>query len=274
MTRASGTTRGSAVSRPGTSFHSDTVARAQRPAEQRRRQVGAAAAQRGHRALLGHPAAVVLDARAADEAGDDRDLAGRDQRLQLLAHGEIGEREVGRRAAERSLGEHDLRRVDVDRRRADRGHRPREDLGRQPLAAADHEIARPRGQLLERGEARQQRGELVHGAVDLGGDARPRTLRADRGEVNLVVAGAQRGDVAADLAALLARDGARREPEQDVGDARRRRHHDDRRSRPALHDRHGVPVGRAVIQRRAAELVDHDVFLAGDHLRAKRYRMR
>ena len=59
-----------------------------------------------------------------------------------------------------------------------------------------------------------------------------------------MVAGPQRkGDVAADSAALLARDGARREPEQDVCDARRCRHHDDRRSRPALHDCHRVSVG-------------------------------
>ena len=133
----------------------------------------------------------------------------------------IGRVEVGRRAAERSLGEHDLR----SRRRTPppiptAASAAAKICGRQPLAAADHEVARPRGQLLDRGEARQQRGELVHGALDLGGEPRPHpSRRSRRGEScgSGRAARRRRGR----SRRLLARDGARREPEQDVGDARR-----------------------------------------------------
>ena len=113
MTRASGTTRGSAVSRPGTSFHSDTSrAPSARPSSVAVRSEPPRPSVATARSSV-DAAAVVLDARAADEPGDDRDLARRDQRLQPLARRQVGQRQVRRRAAERSVGEHHLGRVDV-----------------------------------------------------------------------------------------------------------------------------------------------------------------
>ena len=55
MTRASGTTRGSAVSRPGTSFQSETRAAPSAAGEQRGGEVGAAAAERGDLAVRARP---------------------------------------------------------------------------------------------------------------------------------------------------------------------------------------------------------------------------
>ena len=45
----------------------------------------------------------------------------------------------------------------------------REDVGRQPLAPTDDEVAGARCQLLEGGQAVQHRRQLVERAVDLGG---------------------------------------------------------------------------------------------------------
>ena len=94
MTRASGTTRGSAVSSPGTSFQSETRDGAERAGEQGGGEVGAAAAERRHLAV----------GRGADEAGDDRDDAAGEQRREGALGAAVGAREVGRGLAERAVG--------------------------------------------------------------------------------------------------------------------------------------------------------------------------
>ena len=172
MTRASGTTRGSAVSRPGTSFHSDTSrAPSARPSSVAVRSEPPRPSVATARSPVAAPR-VVLDVGAADETGHDRHLAGGDQRLQLLARRRVGEREVRRRAAERSVGE----------RRSRSRRRTRTACPAAASAAAnicaDSRSPRLTTKSRVRGVSsfsaarlREQRRQLVDRAVDLGATA-------------------------------------------------------------------------------------------------------
>ena len=82
------------------------LARAQRPGQQRRRQIRSAAAERRRAAVR----------RLADEAGHDRRGAGGEQRAQRAPGAPAGLRQVGRGAAVLAVGRDDLAGVDVLRR--------------------------------------------------------------------------------------------------------------------------------------------------------------
>ena len=115
MSRASVTRRGSAVRIPGTSFHSTTRLAPSARDEQRRRQVGAAAAERRHAAVR----------RLPDEAGDNGDRARAEERSDASPGQPRRGREVGCRAAVMAVGDDDLRGVDIGRAAARPGAAPR-----------------------------------------------------------------------------------------------------------------------------------------------------
>ena len=245
------------------------LARAQRPPQQRRGQVGAAASQRRHRALLQRAAPRRLRSGAADEPGNDRNLAGRDQRLQPLARRQVGQRQVGRRAAERAFGEHDLGRVDVDGRRSRRGQRRREHLRRQPLAAADDEVARARGQLLERGQAGRAGSPARRASGRSPQRPRPsfaagracRRPRRSRSRGSACAAPRRRGPAPPGRPCRPRRRASASPSSTSVMPAGADTTTTGAARRP-LHDGDGVPEGGAVAQRRAPELVHLDDCLA------------
>ena len=131
-------------------------ARVERTREQRRREIGAAAAERRHGAVGGH----------AEEAGDDRDLAAREQRTNHGARRAIGSREIRRRAAERIVGVDDARRIDVAPLHPLGAQRRGDERRAQPLAARDDDVRGARRELAHRVEAAHERVELLEGFVD------------------------------------------------------------------------------------------------------------
>ncbi len=195
-------------------------ARAQGPAHQRGGQIGAAAAEGGHGALLGEGAVVVFEAGAADEPWDDRNATGGAQGPQTLARLHIGEHEVREGTAERTVREHDLRGVHVEGIEPRPGEGGREHRRGEALPATDHEIARARGQLFEGDQAGEQALELAEGTVDLGADRGRRAFALARLFEDVPVATAQLLDPFVEPLPL-ARDGAGGQRQQRVGHPRR-----------------------------------------------------
>ena len=229
---------------------------AERAAEQRRGQIGAAATERSDRARLA--ALVAVGARRrAQEAGNDRHDARHQQRAQDLARGEIREHEVRRRATEGSVGDHHVDGIDVAGARAGGVERRCHQTRRQPLAAREHEVAGARGELAEHEQTAQQAVELVEGAVELVDDLLSRRAWRHQPLCELAVASAQRAGVLLEIRGFSG-DGAAGKAQQCVGNARRRRHDDCSRRLARPDDGDGVLVRRRVRERRAPELVDLD----------------
>ena len=150
ITRASGTTRGSAVSRPGTSFHSVTrLAPSARPSRVAVRSVPPrpSVTSDGGSSASARP---VRDPGSPGTTGID---PGRQQRAQPLAGGGVGRLQVGRRAAEGPAGDHHLERVDVFRLDPRLGQGGHEQPGAQPLAARHDQVAGARRQLAQHRQA-------------------------------------------------------------------------------------------------------------------------
>ncbi len=210
----------------------------------------------------------VVDLGGADEPRDHRRQAGGAERAQELAGGQVGQHQVGRGSAERTVGEDDLGRIDIARPNPGGAQRRRQEARREPFAAADDEVARPRRQLLEHGQAGEQPLELVHRTPDLGRDL----LGAPPGRApeDLEVAGAEIVDLLRGARAVAGRRPLG-EPEQRIGHPGGRRHDDDAWRGPRLDDLHDPPKRSRICQRRAAELVNLDAQLPGvrkDLLRA------
>ena len=112
---------------------------AERAREQRRRQVGAPAAERRHAAVR----------RLADEAGDDGDRAGRHERADAPPREARRGREVGCGTAVVAVGDDDLGGIDIGGAPARAGQRRGDDLRRHPLSARDEQVARAWGEVPE-----------------------------------------------------------------------------------------------------------------------------
>jgi hypothetical protein len=235
--------------------------RAQRPGQQRRREIGAAATQRREVALE----------RGAQEAGHDRYDAARQQRRQHPSRRSIGARVVRRGMAEVPVGAHDLGGIHVLRPYPGgaerRGHEPRA----EPLAARDDEIAGPRRELAEESETPDQRLQLR----ELRGDVREKrpapTARGHDGAGGVAVRRPECRDPLGHGAVFpslrVSGDG-----EQCVGGPGHRRYDDRGRLRAeALDDTNSVVDRVGVGQRSPAELVDVRGASRDGHIRGRIY---
>ena len=279
MTRASGTTRGSAVSRPGTSFHSETCARrSARPSSVAVRSEPPRP-ERRHRAAPRWPRRCRPRClRAADEARHDRHVPAGEQRPQALARRQVGQHQVGRGAAERPVGEDDLDRVDVARRRARRRARPAANI------CADSRSPRPTTKSLVRGVSSLSTTRLRSSAASSSNERSISAAAALAGAAlappaaalsDVAVARAQRLDVVARASVRpFAGGGARRQPQQHVGHARGRRHHHHARPGRPLDDRAACRYAAASASDAPPNLWTSTAGLLGAHLAGEEISLR
>ena len=158
MSLASGTSRGSAVRMPGTSFHRTT-----------RR------APRGGASIVAvrsePPRPSVIDAAVggrADEAGHDRGDPRREQRPEAAARPPASFREVRRRAPVLAVGHDDVRGVDVHGLAPGAGDRGGEDGGRHAFPPGEQHVARARGEMPEHGNGTAEIAILAGRGIDAG----------------------------------------------------------------------------------------------------------
>ena len=216
-----------------------------RPRDERRGEIGAAAAQRRDLSLW----------RGADVAGEHRHDAAGKKRCQHPLRRAVGARVVGRGVTEGLVGVDDLERVDIRRPGARGAERGGHQTRAQPLAAGNEIVGRARREVAKESKALRQRLELVEGIGDLrehlgtggtGGEQDAGDFRMPRPE-----AGNERRDGTG-----LAGPGLLRHGEERVGGPRHRRDdHDGGLRTVATDDVDGVADGGGIGQRRTAELV-------------------
>ena len=245
MTRASGTTRGSAVRSPGTSFQSETREAPSPRASSVAVRSEPPRPERGHLAV----------GRGADEAGHDRDDAAREQRQQRALDAPIGAGEVRRRLAERAVGVDEVDGIDVPCLRPGRLERRRHQARAQPLAARGEVVGGARGELAQELEPLCQGLELLEDVADVGQRVRPAAARGQERPCHLGVAAPELRDEGRD-GARLAGAGLLGHAKERVGRPRHRRDdHDGGLLGMAADDVDGVADSGGVGQRRTAELV-------------------
>ena len=246
MTRASGTTRGSAVRSPGTSFQSETRAAPSAAGEQRGGEVRAAAAQRGHLAV----------GRGADEAGHDRDDAAREQRQRACAGRCRSVRAKSGAAWPNAPSVWTRSRASTYFAFVPAASSAAGDQARaQPLAARGEVVGGARGELAQQPQALRQGLELLEHVADVGQHVRAAAARRQERPRHLGVPRPQPGDERRD-GARLAGSGLLGHAKQRVGRPRHRGDdHDGGLLGVAADDVDGVADGGGVGQRRTAELV-------------------
>ena len=230
---------------PGHVLPEHDARRAERAGEQRRGQVGAAAAEGGDGAV----------GAGSQEAGHDRGDAALQERREepprVLSRGG----EVGGGAAVTAVGRDDLRRVHAlgaaTGRVQGRGH----DRARGALPAGDEGVAGPVGEVGEGGHRVRDLAVLAGLRVGGGEKASPRRSRRDERVREVAVAAEERGGGGGGRLGL-AGDGAAGAVEEEVGHAGEGGDHDHERAAVRADERHRVAHGRRVGERRPAELPD------------------